>query len=379
MNEEFKRKLEAYEKGELSEEEIEAFEEELDQFEEGRESIQHKGRGMNDKRQKRILRRGKWKARFQTALTAILLTALFFIVSSILTSIYYAWGTPDRRDVYRNVIDHTLTVTNPYGYIGGTSVQTKTFFRLEATRDLNKTVGSDTFQVGEINIDFLFSKMSYPAEESYGRQSSFMPAFSYPGYQSRDGVNSQWTRLEQIPEGTVVSAYVSLSELIGTKDLFERFEDRDMQLIWLAVDTGMESNSEMEGIVSTPIGFPSFPIWHEDDMILDSREEEEGFFGGVVSESYYSPNYSTDDEEIFHQQFMKTLSFLEDHEKMVSNLVFGELDLTDRITYLKENGVKHYGVVVTGPTKEILKLKKEPWIGSIEVDEVGFWNWISME
>ena len=122
--------------------------------------------------------------------------------------------------------------------------------------------------------------------------------------------------------------------------------------------------------------FQTVPIWHDDDMILDSREEEKGLFGSrIVSEGHSSPDYSEDDQEIFHKQFLKTLNFLKDHERQANKLYFGELDLSKRIDFLEKNGVKHYGIVITGPTKEVLKLKEEAWVGDLEVDEVGFWNW----
>ncbi|WP_428846284.1 hypothetical protein [Metallumcola ferriviriculae] len=31
--------------------------------------------------------------------------------------------------------------------------------------------------------------------------------------------------------------------------------------------------------------------------------------------------------------------------------------------------------MVTGPTKEILKLQEEPWIAGIHLGEVKLWNW----
>ena len=54
---------------------------------------------------------------------------------------------------------------------------------------------------------------------------------------------------------------------------------------------------------------------------------------------------------------------------------FSVQHLEDRIAYMKENGVNMFGVVVTGPTKEILKLKDEQWVGGMKVGEVRLWNW----
>ena len=64
------------------------------------------------------------------------------------------------------------------------------------------------------------------------------PTFSYPRVGERNV--SDWKRLEQLPEGTVVSAYLSFAELIDTEKVFQLFEGRDMDLIWFAVDTGFE-------------------------------------------------------------------------------------------------------------------------------------------
>jgi len=384
MSDEFKRKLEAYEKGELSEVELEAFEKELEKLETYQEFLQDndeqdhitKTNTVNDKKQKKILRRGKWKARFQTALLALSLFIIFTIFSGIFTTIYYTWGKPDRIEVLRSIIDHTLTVTNPYGYLGGTSTNTKAYFGLEATRDLSKMVGHDRVEVGELKIDFLFSLMAIPEEQKYGRVSQDRPAFTYPGTGSRG--MSDWDQLEELPDGTVVSAYVSFTELLETTVVIESFEGKNMDLLWLAVDTGTESKFPTEGIIFEPIGFPSFPIWHDDDFIVTDRKEEKGsWFGGkVISEGATSPEYEEGDQAVLQKQFLKTLAFLEKHENTANKLVFGGLDLEERIDYLNDNGFHHYGAVITGPTKEILQLREEEWVAELEVDEVAFWNWV---
>ncbi|HHW38008.1 MAG TPA: hypothetical protein GXX18_12315 [Bacillales bacterium] len=378
MSDEFKRKLEAYEKGELSDIELEDFEKELEKLEKYQEFLEEnsveqiKDSNGNEKRQQKILRRSKWKARLQTAFSALALILAFTIFSSILTAVYYSWGTPDRVDVFRNVIDYSLTVTDPYGYLGGTSTNTGPFFGLNTERDLNKKVGDETVKVGELKTKFLFSMMSYPERINFGKVSDSNPNFLYPVGEVRNV--SEWNKLERLPEGTVVSAYLSFAELIETKKVLQLFEGKEMDLIWLAVDTGLEGKNEQ--IIFDPIGFPSFPIWHDDDMILDSREVKKGLFGSkIVSEGHSSPDYIAGDQDVLHKQFLKTLYFLKDHERKANNFYFGKLELSKRIDYLETNGFKHYGVVITGPTKEILKLREEPWVEGLKVDEVSFWNW----
>src|SRR5699024_5986452 len=105
---------------------------------------------------------------------------------------------------------------------------------------------------------------------------------------------------------------ISFSELADTKTVFEYVEDRDLSLLWLAVDSGLEAAEDREFIaIFEPLGFPAYPIWHDDDFILQSREEQKGFLGGgTVSESYSSPDYEVGEDDILHAQFLKTLNFL---------------------------------------------------------------------
>jgi hypothetical protein len=292
-------------------------------------------------------------------------------VSSIITSVYYSWGSPERSETFREIIDHTLTVTDPYGYAGHTSTGANAYFNMDAERGINKVVGKEWKKVGVLETKFIFSLMGDPTEKYNESDSRETLAFLYPG--EGEG-SSDWNQLEKLPEGTVVSAYVSFAELMKTADVFRQFDDKDMDLLWLAVDTG-EPDEHDYGIMMDPIGFPRYPIWHEDDMILNSREEKKGLFGGFVSESHSSPDYDADDPEIFHKQFMKTLHFIEKHKRIAKSFYFGNLELPESMAYLEKNGINHYGAVITGPAKEVLKLKDEAWIAALEVDEVGFWNW----
>lgn len=381
MKDDFKKRLEDYEKGNLSETEMEEMEKELERLEKYQEYLEEnevddtKAPLLSDAKQRKILTLSKWKARISTTFTVICFIILVTIVTSVLTMIYYAWGKPDRVEVFADVIDYTMTVTNPYAAYEGTSTNIKPFFGMEASRDLEKRIGDETVKVGEMKVNFLFSLMAFPEEEYFGTISQEQPVFIYPG-KDVSGI-SDWDQLEQLPEGTVTSAYLSFSKLMNTEEVFQKFHRKNMEIIWFAVDTGLEENDRWyEGGITEPIGFPDIPIWHDDDMRLDSREEEKGFLGSkVVSESYSSPAYEEGDTEMLHTQFLKTLLFLNEHEGKADKLVFGDIRLAKRVDYLKTNGIQHYGVVITGPTKEILQLQSESWVSHLDVDEVGFWNW----
>ena len=381
MRDYLKKKLEAYENGELSPEQAKEVEKELEMIEKSLGTTDEKAKGITPypgisiNKQQKIMRRAKWKARLQTAFTVIGIFLLFSFVSAVLTGFYYSVGEPDQSGKWRSVIDYSMTVTDPYGQMGSTTTNTTAYFGLEATTDMNKMVGDEIIKVGEIETDFLFSFMFVPQVTYLGATSIDKPGFTYPGIGSRG--YSGWEQLEKIHEGTVASAYVSFTDLLETEQVFSLFSYKDMRLLWLAVDTGFEQDQE---VITEPIGFPRDPIWHENDMILESRKEEKGLFGShIVSESHSSPDYEVGEEKPLHTQFLKTLRFLQEHERKASNFYMGDLNLSERIEYLEENGYKHYGAVITGPSKEILKLKDEAAVSDLEIDEVGFWNWDSTE
>lgn len=395
MTEDFKRRLEAYERGELSEKELEAFEKELEKLEQFQEvlasdesdekseldkpSPTNKQLWKDHDKQRKILRRSKWKARIQTAFYAVALLVALTIVSTILTAIYYEWGT-NRGETYRDIINYSMTVTDPYGHLGGTGASIKPYFSMAVEHDLQKQIGYKRINYGKMEVNFILSLMSVPETTYYGKPTTDATAFFYPRDYDFE-IESDWDRLEKLPEGTVASAYISFTELADTKTVFDYIEDKDLSLLWLAVYSGIEASEDSYDIaVFDPLGFPAHPIWHDDDFTLESREETKGFLGGgTVSESYSSPDYDVGDAHILHEQFFKTLNFLKKYERKANKLLFGQLNLSERIDYLEENGIEHYGIVVTGPTKEILSLKDESWINVMQIDEVELWDWYSFE
>lgn len=70
-----------------------------------------------------------------------------------------------------------------------------------------------------------------------------------------------------------------------------------------------------------PIGLPNSPIWHDNDMIIDSVENSGNFWISMESTSSSSPEYTDGDSKILHKQFIKTLTFLEKYEKKAENFI----------------------------------------------------------
>ncbi|WP_019121944.1 anti sigma factor C-terminal domain-containing protein [Brevibacillus massiliensis] len=78
------------------------------------------------------------------------------------------------------------------------------------------------------------------------------------------------------------------------------------------------------------------------------------------------------------------MEFLQSRKKWAEPMLQRSLDdrdakLDERIGYLQKNGVRLYGAVITGPTKELLKLQREPLITDPFVGQTDWWNWDQAE
>lgn len=68
--------------------------------------------------------------------------------------------------------------------------------------------------------------------------------------------------------------------------------------------------------------------------------------------------------------FIKTLKLLQQHQTLAGRAAYiNQLDTS--VAYLEKNGVKLYGAVVTGPVKELLKLREASWVSHLQVGKCG--------
>jgi len=390
MSEEFKEKLRNYVNGTLSDEDKAEIEGELEKMEEyqavleevlgdnGQQATQNNSRNkdlLTDKEAAGIVKKAKWKARFSNAITALAIIFIGTLLAGIFTSIYYSAGKPNKVSLYRDVVDSVIAVTQPNLRFRGGGNSISPFFKMELEGDLRKEVGSDHLNAGKIKLSFLFNKVGFPERETLIEDINTWP-FRYPAASKPFSLDRDWEKLEKLPEGTVAEAYLSFDNFYTTDQALKKFQGKNMRLVWFVVDTGFDDAASHPR--ASYVGFPYNPVWHNDDWTVTNRvEEKKGLFARTVAESAQAPSVEEyGSADLRNKNFIKTLELLSDHEKIANRIAAsGDLKIKDRLEYLKSHGVKIYGVVVTGPSKEILKLKNESWVAGIHLGEVRLWNW----
>jgi hypothetical protein len=385
MSKEFEKKLKDYTEGKLSDDERAEIEKEMEKMELYQAHLEkvmndantpiHDKKGQDEppkiRKEKVIIRKGKWKARITNTWTVLSVLLLITIVSSFMTSLFFGIGEPNRMDTYRDVVSSTIAVTRPNVDVNLSS-NVHTFFSIDVNGKMKKKIGSSYESIGEFSMPFLLGK---PGNHTISwlddRMADTIHFYEPKTKRSEVEDSEEWNILEKLPEGTVAEVFLSFEQLFTTDELLKKFEHQNMEPVWFAADVGIEADSGDD-----PVGFPSTPIWHHDDWIVDSyTEEKTGFFGKVITKTSSTPSVDPNgDGKLREENFLQTLKLMQTY-RSITKQIAPSFKIDEAIDYLETNGVKLYGAVVTGPTKELLKLQEEPWVKTVRVGEVRLWNW----
>ncbi|GAA0504427.1 anti-sigma factor [Salinibacillus aidingensis] len=364
MSEEWKQKLQKYYGGHLSDEEAEEIERDLEKLDAYQELISEELGSEKDvqdedlppEKVNKILKNSIRNARFSSVAYVIMIILLIYPIMTMASYIYYGWGGKAEDLIY--VAIETVYVTEPNVSLEEMQIKENVgLFTLDVNMDLYKRVGKEDIKLGDWKVTYEMDKAEL-IKRNYISENAPMEIPYYDTkklYHPKAEITNKdpdaWDSLEKLPEGTVAEVYVSLNELKKPEDMIGVTEGLDVEWRWYAIDTGLEaSGKSLEGGYLTPIGYPAQP-------------DPDG----------WSPYHNRKPND---QQFMESLRFLEKYEQQAVDIAHAKwLDLDHRIEYIEDHGLKSYGGVITGPTKEILKLRNSESIRTIHIGEVRLWNW----
>ena len=191
--------------------------------------------GLSPKKEKRIVRRGKWKARLSNTLTVLSAFLAISIISSILTALFYGMGDPSRNDKYPGC--HCFRYLDfPSQYQRRTEQSGQSLLMQEVYGDMKKRVGDDRVTVGEYSVNFLFGLPSVK-EDWNGLSTGNSQVFQRPNGKSeasppantKNGSDQQstkeskaasksgdWSGLRSSPRVLSAEAYISFNRFFST-------------------------------------------------------------------------------------------------------------------------------------------------------------------
>lgn len=183
----------------------------------------------------------------------------------------------------------------------------------------------------------------------------------FDGDRSKD---AQMKMLEKNAETTVSTVDYSLKKIISLTDIEALISKYDVELLWMAVEAGIEhikpKNMTLQNQQVLQWGIPGKLSRPGDfDFAILKRGSLEAFEAAVMEELTW-----LDD----NKSVLKPDSGLLKNNG-VNNSVKGQA------RYIMDNGIKIYGLSVTGPSNEIIRLTMDLDVRTMSVVDMDFWNW----
>jgi Sigma factor regulator C-terminal len=241
----------------------------------------------------------------------------------------------------------------------------------EATLTLYKTIGDWEEVVGTVDVQKpLFQDVSY--EINYQRKyldevdgtfefvvpSSLLGAASSEEDRDQDDL---WKQLGMISDGHVAEMAFSTQEPFTPEQLRQRLKGYDLHILQMPVYAGEVKTFDISHSSS---GGSSYTVPHIGVRPAVLFDEE-----NRLSEGYSNLNGKEALEKSVNQ-------LIPDLEWLLANTEYPDWKYDEhRLTYLKKNGVRVYGAVVTGPVRELEKLRQEAGFHEFDLGRIEVWNW----
>ncbi|RKD25880.1 hypothetical protein BEP19_02815 [Ammoniphilus oxalaticus] len=326
----------------------------------------------NEELENKILRKSRFTLTWQIVRILIIvyvLYAMYMLALNILFSrsdsgakhAYYSnlaveWTTPNTYAAFPTLVDYQVS---KFG--------TQTF-----SYDVLKKIGDESKKIGEAQVtkriwnDFSSIRLRTLDNARWSPYGFSLPTDPRTDKKlSGERSDQVWTTLEKLPEGTVAELSFSTMDFMSAEQLMALLEPYELKVLWLPLYTGEFENYDPQGYV----GGGNSLIPNGGIGLTWGREHSADFLsGGSIGLSH---------EMLMENQSMMLKNMeelLEESDSYRENFL-GLSQLEEKYDYLKKEGFTVYGAVVTGPTKELLKLQEADFLWGEHLGEIEWWNW----
>lgn len=327
----------------------------------------------NRKRVRRMI----WRTRLGIAQNVVATLLLLFIVySAYMISVHIYYDTSGRSDEFKRYVA-TLVELHEDGIQvdrrGHYSVELTPWLTQQVTMKLYKSVGAWKVISGEVTAKKrLFGSVTYKLDinteylDENGQFSFSVPPDLLkddPNRRQRNDSRDVWERLKHIGDGYVAEMAFSTAR-------------------------GMEPDELWELLSKYRVRIYSMPVYAGELKTLKNISYTSSRSGS--EEQYYVPHLILRPYVKYSEHGWETVSWLSDRavvwesvEQMMKDIEWlsekgdyrEENDDLQRLEYLRQNGAKVYGAVVTGPVRELEKLQQETDLAYFQLGRTEIWNW----
>ncbi|MCM3455223.1 anti-sigma factor [Heyndrickxia oleronia] len=317
-----------------------------------------------------------WKYRFLLTIRIIrvifILLFIYAIYMMILSIIYDQtnWG---RKQEFQMKLALDWTQDGNYGEVSEvTSGKITPFLSQKIEFPLYQTIGKEEQPVGTVKMkktlfnSFSNYEINYLNPSDSKRFTFYLPEDPRTGKTIKlSDTPEVWDTLDKIHEGTVANLAFSTTSFLKPEELLKQLENVDVDVLWMPLYAG--ELKSIKKVDYTESGNGNVSV---ETLGLSWARKTDDYQSSSLMK--ISKETISDNEKIM----LANMKNLLDHESdTYIDRVLGLSHLEKRYNYVKENGFQVYGAVVTGPVKELLKLKNFPFIQGAELGKFEYWNW----
>lgn len=332
----------------------------------------------NEEKAQEIIRKHKNRFSLRLSLNIIRVGVALFILYAIYMmaiSIFYDHSTIGKRtEFYQKLAidwtDPALTTE----LFSDTTNEISPFLTQKISIPLEQSVGGKNYVVSKlelrkplltafttINIDKIYPYVA--SEDGFNFELPYNPKSGKKLPQYED--TTVWHPLDRVHEGHVATIAFSLNDYYAPKEVVDLLKAYDVTVLWMPLYMG-ELQKYTEGgwgggsgsmSLNTPWGLSGAKVVDDD-------------FRGGSSIRWLTADTVEESEEAMIQNMEMMLS----KNKSLAERLLGTHYLQERLDYLQNDGFQAYGAVVTGPVKELLKLKERKEIYAVQLGEIKPWN-----
>lgn len=184
-----------------------------------------------------------------------------------------------------------------------------------------------------------------------------------------------WRNLEMMDSGNVGVVAFSLDDFYSPLEITQLLANYDLEITWMPIYMG-EWEEDFYDDAGTGVynNWDNFFIARQWGLAPGRYISEDHWFamsnGGPIRED--TVKYTQD-------VMLQNMERMLDEDINLAEEILHTKNLQQRYNYLKENGFKAFGAVVTGPVKELLSLEDLAGIRTPHLGEVRPWNWYEEE
>ncbi|MCQ6561969.1 anti sigma factor C-terminal domain-containing protein [Paenibacillus mendelii] len=327
-------------------------------------------------REEKKFKRMIWRTRFavmrSVAATLLVLYFVFLIYMMVANITFLKTG---KNEAFIRYV-HTLVETHETGLFadktGTPAVELTGLLTQVMTFKVYRPVGEWDVVVGEVTARKpIFGDYSYTLqlnEQYLNERKSYsfaLPPDLYPGDPSQqlmtNPLNADWNRFARMEDGYVGEMAFSTVTGMDPEQLFDLLAPYDLRVVAMPVYSGELQTEELSRMSHSSSG----QIIYVPALMLRPYVEYMD-----RTRSWTRLIADKDGLEKSEHQFMKDIPWLIDQGDYNGR----SLDKA-RMAYLNEQGLQVYGAIVTGPIRELEKLKQEKQLHLFELGRIEPWNW----